>query len=133
MAYQQNPQEPNPYTGNHYGSPPQQQQQYRNEFSEGYGGYKDTRYNDPHNNGPYDDPYGGYNAYNNHQPHQTYDQGGYNQYNGAAQPRYDVARRSPSLESNPPVPPSKEISNSTVYEHDDQIPPARPRGKIGGS
>ena len=132
MAYQQNPQDHNPYTGNHYGSPPQQQQQYRNEFNEGYGGYNDTRYNDPHNDGPYD-PYGGYNAYNNHEPHQTYDQGGYNQYNAPAQHRYDVDRNSPSLESEVPVPPSKEIStNSTAYEHDD-LAQARPRGGITDS
>lgn len=133
MAYRQNSKDRNPYPGNHYGSPPQQQEQYRNEFNQGYGGYSEARQDDPHTDGPYD-PYGGHDAYNNHQPHQTYDHGGYNQYPGATGYRYDVDGNSPSPEGNPPVPPSKEISvNSTVYEHDDQIAPARPREKLAGS
>ena len=126
MAYRQNSQDPNPYTGNHYGIPPQQQQQYRNEFDEGYGGYNDTRYNN--------EPYSGYDAYNNHQPHRTYDQGGYHQHIGAAGYQGDVDRNSLSLEDDPPAPPSKEISaHSTTYEHDDQVAQARPRGKTARS
>jgi hypothetical protein len=131
MAHRQNSQDYNQYTGNHYGSPPQQHQ-YRNEFNEGYGGYGNARHNDSDNDGPYD-PYGGYNAYNNHQPHQTYDQGGYNQYTGAAG-YHDVDRNSLSLEDHPPAPPSKEnAGDSTAYEHDDQMVQARPRGKLAGS
>jgi hypothetical protein len=130
MAYRQNSQDHNVYTGNHYGSPPQEQQQYRSEFNQGYGGYNNTQNNDSYNHGPYD-PYTGY---NNHQPHQTYDQGGYNQYTGAPEYRDEVERDSSSLEGGPPVPPSKEISGiSTAYEHDDQMAQARPRGRIVGS
>jgi len=132
MAYRQNSQGHGPYTRNDY-SPPQPQQQYRNEFNEGYGGHNNTRHNDSYNDGPYD-PYSGYNAYNSHQPHQTYEQGGHNQYTGVSGYRDDMDRNSPSPEGDPPVPPSKEYSaNTTVYEHDDQIPQARPRGKFATS
>jgi len=126
MAHRQNSQGYNQYTGNHYGSPPQQQEQYRNEFNEGYGGYNNDSYND----GPYD-AYGGYNTYNNRQPHQTYDQGGYPHYTGVAGYRDDANRNTPSPEGEPPIPPSKE--NITAYEHDDQMAQVRPRGNLAGS
>lgn len=129
MAHRQNSQSYNPFTGNRYGSPPQQEEQYRNEFSEGYSGYDNARYNDTHNEGPYD-PYSGYNAHNNYQPRQTYDQGG---YTGIAGYRYDAGRNTPSPEGEPPVPPSKEISaTTTAYEHDDQVAQVIPRGKLAG-
>ena len=127
MAHRQNSQSHNPYTGNHYGSPPQQEQ-YRNEFNEGYSGYNNTRYNDTYNDGPYD-PYSGYNAHNNYQPHQTYDQGG---YTGVAGYQYDADRNTPSPEGEPPIPPSKEISaNTTAYEHD-ELAQVRARGELAG-
>jgi len=129
MAHRQNSQDYSPHTGNHYGNPPQQQEQYRNEFSEGYGGYNNTRYNDSYNDAQYDS-YGSYNTYNNHQPHQTYDQGGYPQYTGVAGYQDDLNRRTPSPEGEPPVPPSKE--NTTAYDHDDQMAQVRPKGKLAG-
>jgi len=133
MAYRQDPQDYSPYTGNNHGSPPQQQQQYRNEFDEGYGGYNNARYNDSYNDGPHDS-YGDYNAYNNRQPHQTYDQGGYNQYTGVAGFQDDADRNTPSPEGDPPAPPSKDISPSaTAFEHDDQVTQVRPRGKFASS
>jgi len=132
MAYRQNSQDHNTYTGNHY-SPPQQQQQYRSEFNEGYGGHNNTRHDDSHDDGTYD-PYSSYGAYNSRQPHQAYDQGGYNQYAGVAGYRDDMDRNTPSPEGDPPVPPSKEnYANTTAYEHDDQMAQARPRGKLAGS
>lgn len=128
MAYRQNSQRHNPYNENQYGSPPQQQQQLRNEFNEGYGGYSNPRYNDSY------DAYGDYNAYNNQHPHQTYEQGGYNQYTGVTGYPDDADRGTPSPESDPPVPPSKETyGNTTAYEHDDQMTQARPRGKLPSS
>lgn len=132
MAYRQNSQDYNLYTGNHHGSPPQEQRQYRNEFNEGYGGYNVAQHSDPHGDGPYD-AYSNYDTYNNHQPHQTYEQGGYNRYNGATGYQDDVDRNSPSPEGVPPALPSKDISaNTTAYEHDDQMAQVRPRGKVVG-
>ena len=130
MAYRQNSQGHSPFTGDHYGGPQQQQQQYRNEFNEGYNGYNTAQYNDSYNDGHYD-PYGGYNTHNNHQPHQTYEQGGYPYHTGAAGYQDDANRNTPSPEGEPPVPPSKE--NSTAYEYDDQMAQVRPRGKLAGS
>ena len=130
MAYRQTSQHRNPYTENQYGSPPQQQQQYRNEFNEGYGGYPNTQYNGSYNDAPYD-TYGGY---NDQQPHQTYEQGRYNQYTGAPGYPDDVDRSTPSPERDPPAPPSKEhFASTTAYEHDDQMAQARPRGKLASS
>lgn len=132
MAYRKNSQARNPYTENPYVAPPQQQQQYRDEFNEGYGGHPSSRYNDSYNGAPYD-TYGGYSAYNNQQPHQTYEQGGYNQYAGATQYGDDTDRNTPSPEDDPPAPPSKEdLANATAYEHDDQMAQVRPRGKLSG-
>lgn len=131
MAYRQNSQDHNnPFAADHYGAPQQQQQQYRNEFSEGYDGYNNPRYNDSYNDGRYD-TYGGYNAYNTHQPHQTYEQGGYNYNTGVAGYQDDANRNTPSPEGEPPVPPSKE--NSMAYEHDAQVAQVRPRGKLASS
>lgn len=131
MAYQQDSQDRNPYGENRYGSPPIQQQQYRNEFNEGYGGHPNAQHNNSYGGAQYDQ-YGGYGAYNNHQPHQTYEQGGYNQYTGVAGYRDDPNRITPSPEGDPPVPPSKEnLANTTAYEHDDQMAQVRPRGKLG--
>lgn len=130
MAYRQNSQDhSNPFAEGHYGAP-QQQQQYRNEFNEGYDGYNNPRYNDSYNDGHYD-PYGGYNAYNTHQPHQTYEQGGYTYNTGVAGYQDDANRNTPSPESEPPVPPSKE--NYAVYENDNQMTQVRPRGKLASS
>ena len=132
MAYQQSSQDRNPYGESRYGSPPKQQQQYRNEFNEGYGSHPNTQHNDLYGGAQYD-TYGGYGAYNNHQPHQTYEQGGYNQYTGAAGYRDEPNRITPSPEGDPPAPPSKEnLANTTAYEHDDQMAQVRPRGKLGG-
>lgn len=128
MAYRQNSQRQNPYNENQYGSPPQQQQQHHNEFNEGYGGHPNAQYNDSY------DTYGDYNAYNNQHPHQTYEQGGYNQYTGVTGYPDDADRGTPSPESVPPVPPSKETyGNTTAYEHDDQVTQVRPRGKLPSS
>lgn len=130
MAYRQNSQRHNPYNENQYGSPPQQQQQNRNEFNEDYGGHSNARYNDSY------DTYGDYNTYNNQNPHQTYEQGGYNQYTGVAGHPDEADRGTPSPEGDPPAPPSKETyGNTTAYEHDhdDQMPQVRPRGKLPSS
>jgi hypothetical protein len=133
MAYRKNSQLRNPYSENQYGGPPQQQQQYRNEFDEGYGGHSNTRYNDSYNDAPYD-TYGGYNAYNDQQPHQTYEQGRYNQYAGATGYPDDVDGSTTSPEGEPPVPPSKEnLAVTAPYEHDDQMANARPRGNLVNS
>lgn len=132
MAYRKNSQGRNPHSENPYGIPPQQQQQYRDEFNEGYSGYSNTRYDDSYNDASYDS-HGDYGAYNNRQPHQTYEEGGYNQYAGTAQYRDDIGGSTPSPEGDPPAPPSKEnLANTTAYEHDDQMAQVRPREKLAG-
>lgn len=132
MAYRQNSQARNPYNENPYRSPPQQQQQYREEFNEGYGGHPNTLYNDSYNDAPYDS-HGGYSAYNNQQPHQTHERGGFNQHTAATQYQDDTDRSTPSPEGDPPAPPSKEnLSNATAYGNDDQMAQVRPRGKLAG-
>lgn len=132
MAYRQNSRGRNPYNEVPYGSPPQQQQVYRDEFDEGHGGHPNTGYHNSHVDTPYD-AYGGYSAYNNQQPHQTYEQGGYNQHVGATRYRDDTDRSTPSTEGDPPAPPSKEnLANATTDEHDDQMAQVRPRGKLAG-
>jgi hypothetical protein len=132
MAYRQNTQGNNPYTEDYYGDP-QQQQQYRNEFDEGHGGHSKPQYNDSDNDAQYD-TYGGHNTYNNQQPYQTYDQGGYNQYTGVAGYQDDTDRNTPSPEGNPPAPPSKEgFLNTTAHKHDDQVTHPRSRGRMVGS
>jgi hypothetical protein len=126
MTYRQNSQGNNPYTENYSGGPQQQQQQYRNEFDEGYGGHPKPQYNDSYSDAQYD-TYGGHNTYNNKQPYQTYDQGGHNQYTGVAGYQDDTDRNTPSPEGTPPAPPSKE----GLY--DDKVAHARPRGRTVGS